>query len=535
MTHCRQALVVLAASLFIAPLVSTSPAGAASHPAHHGVVIDSTPYQSVQQLLGNTQIMVVARVESETRDRSAFQPASLVTVHVHHVLRGSVGKHLVVVQPHASKPHAGKATQVALQSGRTYLLLLDRSPGESTFFLVGGTAGEFLYDGTTKRFTRQDTAASWENSDFPLSLAEAGASAMPQTTQPSWLAPGGSAGPQAVSWSAMANDLGISPTDVACPSENLCLFAGDVAPTSPGMVIPAVAVSTGPFRPHANIVGTTTSFLPTSDYSQSSVACAGAGLCVFSSSDGVYVSTDPATGHWTLDVAPSPAYNFGQVSCPTASFCAVASGEGVLVSGSPSAGPTAWAYIRIGPLGRAISCPSPQLCVAGGYGNETVGGWIATSTSPLAAVSWHGGPTPHPAFAQHSGQYGVTRDLLSDDRLLHRGHRGRRSPCFDQPGRRRKDLDRSGSYQCPPGYSRVRALHASRAVRRERRRILHGAGWGTRSWDNWLSAAGGELRVVKLLRDCCRPATRGYGRCCLARTAAAVQYREAAVEPAAMY
>ena len=408
MTHCRQALVVLAASLFIAPLVSTSPAGAASHPAHHGVVIDSTPYQSVQQLLGNTQIMVVARVESETRDRSAFQPASLVTVHVHHVLRGSVGKHLVVVQPRASKPHAGKATQVALQSGRTYLLLLDRSPGESTFFLVGGTAGEFLYDGTTKRFTRQDTAASWENSDFPLSLAEAGASAMPQTTQPSWLAPGGSAGPQAVSWSAMANDLGISPTDVACPSENLCLFAGDVAPTSAGMLIPAVAVSTGPFRPHANIVGTTTSFLPTSDYSQSSVACAGAGLCVFSSSDGVYVSTDPATGHWTLDVAPSPAYNFGQVSCPTASFCAVASGEGVLVSGSPSAGPTAWAYIHIGPLGRAISCPSPQLCVAGGYGNETVGGWIATSTSPLAAVSWHGGPTPHPAFAQHSGQYGVT-------------------------------------------------------------------------------------------------------------------------------
>jgi hypothetical protein len=129
---------------------------------------------------------------------------------------------------------------------------------------------------------------------------------------------------------------------------------------------------------------------------------------VLSSVDGVYVTTDPTAAHWTLAVAPSAAYGFGQVSCPTVSLCAVAVGSGVIVSASPAGGSSAWSYIRIGPLGQAISCPSPELCVAGGSGNETVGGWIETSTDPLIPASWHGGPTPHPLFAQHSGQYGVT-------------------------------------------------------------------------------------------------------------------------------
>jgi hypothetical protein len=408
MTHCRQALAVLTGFLFVSAWTSASPVDAIGHAAQHRVIVDSTPYQSVQQLLANTQVMVVARVDSVTRARSASQPASLVTVTVHHVIRGGVGKRLVVVQPRASRPQADAAAQLPLRLDRTYLLLLTRTPDEKTFFLVGGTAGEFAYNSTTQRFTKLDNSAPWENSDFPLSLAEAGATAMPQSTQPSWLAPGGTAGPGALSWTSMANDLGMSPTDVACPTKNLCLFAGEVAPRSPGMVVPAVAASSGPFTPRANVVGTTTSFPPSSNFSQTFVACAGEGLCVLSSADGVYVTTDPTSAHWTLEVAPSPTYSFGQVSCPMASFCAVATGSGVLVSGSPSSGPSAWSYIRVGPLGQAISCPSPQLCVAGGYGNETVGGWIATSSSPLVAASWHGGPTPHPSFAQHSGQYGVT-------------------------------------------------------------------------------------------------------------------------------
>jgi hypothetical protein len=409
MTHCRLGLAVLAGFLLAAACASASSAHPASDVAQHRVIVDSTNYQSEQQLLANTQVMVVARSESVTTDRSASQPAFLVTLKVQNALRGHVGKNLVVVQPRAARPQAGQVAQLPLRRGHTYLLLLARAPGTGAFFLVGGNAGEFAYNRATKRFTKLDTSAPWENSDFPLSLAKAGATALPESTQPSWLNPGGPAGPQAVSWSSMANDLGMNLTDVSCPSENLCLFAGEVTPPNPGVVVPAVAASAGPFTPQANVVGTTTTFPPNANStSWSFVACAGAALCVLSSADGVYVTTDPTAAHWTLEVAPSSGYYFGQVSCPTVSFCAVATGSGVLVSESPSSGSSAWEYIRIGTVGQTISCPSPQLCVAGGYGNTTVGGWIETSRSPLVPSSWHGGPTPHPSFAQHSGQYGVT-------------------------------------------------------------------------------------------------------------------------------
>ena len=408
MTHRRRALAALAGFLLVASWAAASSAHPVGHVTQHRVIIDSTNYQSVQQLLANTQVMVVGAVESVAVDRLASRPASLVMVKIHHVLRGSPGKRLVVVQTRAARAQAGEVTQVPLRKGRTYLLLLDRDQAAGTYFLVGGSAGEFAYNSTTQRFTKLDTSAQWENSDFPLSLAEAGATAMPEKSQPSWLTPGGSAGPEAVSWTTMANDLGMSPTDVACPSENLCIFAGAVAPSSPGVVVPAVAASTGPFTAHANVVGTTMTFPPSSSISQSFVACAGTGLCVVSSADGIYTSTDPAAAHWTLEVAPSSGYNFAQASCPTVSFCAVATGAGVLVTDAPTNGSSAWKYIPIGTVGQAVSCPSPRLCVAGGFGNATVGGWIETSSSPLVPSSWHGGPTPHPSFAQHSGQYGVT-------------------------------------------------------------------------------------------------------------------------------
>ena len=411
MTYRRQMLAVLAGFLLAAAWASEASAHPASHATQHPVVVDSTNYQSEEQLLANTQVMVVAKVESAAIDRSApaSQPALLVTLEVHDVLRGHVGRMLVVAQPGAARPQAGPVVQSPLRRGHTYLLLLARSPGAGAFFLVGGNAGEFSYSGTTRRFTKLDTSAPWEISDFPLTLAKAGAAALPESTEPSWLNPGGPAGPQTVSWSSMANDLGMSLTDVSCPSEDLCLFAGEVTPPDPGVEVPAVAASNGPFTPQANVVGTTTTFAPNSDStSRSFVSCAGAALCVLSSADGVYVTTDPTTAHWTLEVAPSPGYSFGQASCPKVSFCAVATGSGVLVSESPSSGPSAWNYIHIGTVGQAISCPSPQLCVAGGYGNATVGGWIETSSSPLVPASWHGGPTPHPSFAQHSGQYGVT-------------------------------------------------------------------------------------------------------------------------------
>lgn len=411
MNHRRQVIAVLGGFLLAVAWGSVASAQPASRRPPPHLVFDSTTYTSEQALVSSTQVMVVAKVQWVGVDHAmpASHPVSLVSVRVTNALRGRPGKHLVVVQPRGSGSQGGAGSQVPLKAGRTYLLLLNREPAGGTFFLVGGTAGEFSYNATTKRFSKVDASAAWENSDFTLSLAKAGAQVFSQPAQPSWLTnPVGSPGLPALAWSSMANGLGMSSEDVSCASENLCVFAGEVTPPQPGQQIPAVAVTTGPFTPHSSVVGTTTTFPPSSSASYSYVACAGPALCVLSSVDGVYVTTDPTAAHWTLEVAPSPAYNFGQVSCPTVSFCAVATGSGVLVSASPSSGSSAWAYIEVGPLGQAISCPSPKLCVAGGYGDATIGGWIGTSTNPLVAASWHGGPTPHPQFAQHSGQYGVT-------------------------------------------------------------------------------------------------------------------------------
>ena len=118
MTHRRQMLAVLAGSFFAAGWASGSSAHPASHVARHPVAIDSTDYQSQEQLLANTQVMVVARVESVGRDRSAptSQPAVLVTLQVHDVIRGRVGKQIVVAQPRAASSATGQVEQMPLRS-----------------------------------------------------------------------------------------------------------------------------------------------------------------------------------------------------------------------------------------------------------------------------------------------------------------------------------------------------------------------------------------------------------------------------------
>jgi hypothetical protein len=414
MTYGRQVLAVLAGFLVAATWASGSSAHPASNTARHGVFVDSTNYQSVQQLLTNSQVLVVASVESVGIDRSApaSQPASIVTLRVKDIVRGHPGKQIVVWQPRGARSQVGQVVQTPLQRGRTYLLCLARATHTESLFVVGGNAGEFAYSKRTQRFTTLDPAATWEPSDFALSLAKTGAGLYPAggPPQPSWLSNrGGPPGSPTVSWSTMVNDLGLSPTDVSCPSENLCLFAGDVSPPDPGVEIPAVAVSAGPFTPHGGVIGTTTTFPSNSNTSWSFVSCAGQALCVLSSTDGIYVTTDLTTARWTREVPPSPEYSFGQVACPTVSFCAVATGSGVLVSGSPSNGSSAWSYIRLGSLGlQSLSCPSAALCVAGGSGDAEVGGWLETSTDPLAPATWHGGRTKSPSFAQHSGQYSVS-------------------------------------------------------------------------------------------------------------------------------
>jgi hypothetical protein len=409
MTRRTQALGILASFL----CVSTWLIGPAPGATAHGVITTSTNYQSVSDLLDATDVMVQGTVVAVHSDVSAPppQPAALVTVQVTHTLRGHPGKRIVVWQPRGNGVGGAALQQVSLRKGRSYLLLLARARDAGFYTLVGGKAGEFGFDTATHLFMRLDDEATWEPTDFGISLAEEGAEAFGSVPTPNVGSTTTTTTPQGapnLSWPTLADNLNLSPTDVACPLANLCVFAGDAQAPSAGQYVPAVAVSTGPFTPQHGVVGKTTKFPVTSTYGYPYIGCAGPSLCVVSTPDGLYDTTDPTAGHWNREVAPSSDIGFYQVACPTVSFCAVAAGSGVLVSRSPAVA-SSWSLIKFGPYGvQAISCPTTALCVAGGFGTGIVGGWLETSTNPADASTWHGHKTAYPPSAQHSGQFSVS-------------------------------------------------------------------------------------------------------------------------------
>src|SRR5580704_9226455 len=128
MAYGKQVLTVLAGFLMVVAWIAGASAHPATRAAGNGVVIDSTNYQSVQQLLTNTQVMIVATVTSVGIDHSArsSRPASVLTLNVKDVVRGHVGKQVVVVQPRRAGSQVGQVAQTPLRRGRTYLLCLSR-------------------------------------------------------------------------------------------------------------------------------------------------------------------------------------------------------------------------------------------------------------------------------------------------------------------------------------------------------------------------------------------------------------------------
>jgi hypothetical protein len=409
MTRRTQALGILASFLCVSTwLIGPAPAAAA-----HGVITTSTNYQSVSDLLDATDVMVQGTVLAVHSDGSApsSQPASLVTIRVTHAFRGHPGKRIVVWQPRGNGVGGASLQQVSLRKDRSYLLLLTHPHDVGFYVLVGGKAGEFGFDKATHLFLRLDDEATWEPTEFGVSLVEEGAGAFGSVQTPSAASTTTTTSVQGVpnlSWSTLADNLNLSPTDVACPRANLCVFAGSAEARIAGQYVPAVAVSTGPFTTQHGVVGKTTKFPVTSSYGYPYIGCAGPSLCLASTPDGLYATTDPTSGRWNREVGPSSDIGFYQIACPTVSFCAVAAGSGVLVSRSPAVA-SSWSLIQFGPFGvQAISCPTTALCVAGGFGTGTVGGWLETSTNPGDASAWHGHETTYPPSAQHSGQYGVS-------------------------------------------------------------------------------------------------------------------------------
>jgi hypothetical protein len=224
-------------------------------------------------------------------------------------------------------------------------------------------------------------------------------------------------------WRTLVNHLNMAPDLVDCPSSTMCVFTGSTPATAPmtnqyssPRYQDAVSVSTGPFTPGSAITGKLTT-ISTGSGHWMYPSCPSTTLCVLATYGAVYASTDPVAGSWTSEVtAPSNSNDsFSDISCPTVTFCAVATrGGAVYVSHSPTGGPSTWVRAQVTPTPvqylLSISCPSPEMCVAGGVGPDQVSSWIGASMDPGSETPrWTGAVVPYPPSrrAQGPGEWAV--------------------------------------------------------------------------------------------------------------------------------
>jgi hypothetical protein len=190
--------------------------------------------------------------------------------------------------------------------------------------------------------------------------------------------------------------------NVSCPSESLCVATGSqnviASSTNPTGGVGAWKVvyagegtdeigPSGPVGPVRQIQG---------------VSCPTTHLCVAVTALGqIYATTNPTgpASSWNVTEVPSEGGNthlYG-VSCPTASLCVAVSGRRanrgkVFTSTNPTGGPETWHPTDLGDSYdfRAVSCSSPNLCVAAGANGELV-----ASTDPTGGLSaWSNIGTP---------------------------------------------------------------------------------------------------------------------------------------------
>ncbi len=146
-------------------------------------------------------------------------------------------------------------------------------------------------------------------------------------------------------------------TDVACPSESLCVaLAGE-----------------GEIDTSTNPTGGAGAWqhgkLETTLYGLNSVSCPSVHLCVAVARSGdIVTSSNPAGGvsAWTT-VPISGSFEPAYVSCPSEKLCvAVDSAGHVITSVDPTGGANAWTATRVDGTNRlkGISCTSSTLCVA---------------------------------------------------------------------------------------------------------------------------------------------------------------------------
>jgi hypothetical protein len=215
----------------------------------------------------------------------------------------------------------------------------------------------------------------------------------------------------------MENGLELGPDSVSCPSTTLCVFTGRATQFA-GQQERAVAVSTGPFVPGRQVTGRLTD-LPLAigeddTFGPWYVSCPSTTACIMSSPDALYATTSPLTGPWVIQLTAPSGEEFGDISCAGITFCAVILGRDILISRSPLGGAGTWSRSNLMDVPpdedegvSVLSCPSPELCVAGGSGGF-IGGWIEESSDPGGgAGAWSGGEVTNPGAPQHSGEYSI--------------------------------------------------------------------------------------------------------------------------------
>jgi hypothetical protein len=160
---CRvgSALAVLLVSVVMSGCAS-NPSTSAPTSVRHISVDYTKHYNSIDDLLADTKLLVIATARSVTADHSAppTRPLSLVTMDVDDVVRGNAGPRIVVSEI-GGQPGVVVNGQVPIEVGHTYLLCLGLNRQTGRFYVLNGVTGLFSFDTATETATRLDPSATW--------------------------------------------------------------------------------------------------------------------------------------------------------------------------------------------------------------------------------------------------------------------------------------------------------------------------------------------------------------------------------------
>ena len=153
---------------------------------------------------------------------------------------------------------------------------------------------------------------------------------------------------------AVEHETSFGFVDVSCPSASFCAAIDDIGNTF---------TST---NPTGGIEAWTST--PLGDTSLEAISCASAALCVITDFHGnILTSTEPTAGAAAWQSAHLDENGLGGVSCPSTSLCVIGGFFGeIFSSNEPTAGPEAWSSADFDEFSYllSVSCPLVSFCAA---------------------------------------------------------------------------------------------------------------------------------------------------------------------------